>query len=232
MARDHRAARAPHETPWRSRSRELAQLSARLERGREDDELLPAPARDRVEAAQRMPQARGDLDEDGVAGDVSERVVDELEVVDVDEQDPGRQRVGARALELGVEHLGEVAPVEDGGQRVRTRGLLQQLLGVHLGGRVAHDALDDQAISVAPRAATAADPARHAVEADEAAEHLAHLAAQVARGVLGVERAIVGVDGLDPRPAPVAVLGHAPEQTVATRARRRSRAGRRPAGSR
>ena len=146
-------------------------------------------------------------------------VVDGLEVVDVDEQQAGREALAARALELGLEHLGEVAAVEDAGQRIGARGLAQALLGADLGGRVAHDALDDQAVAVPARHAAAADPARHAVEPDQAAAHLAHLAAQVARGVLGVERAVVGVHGLDPGAAPVAVGRHAAEQPVAARAR-------------
>ena len=145
-----------------------------------------------------------------------EGVVHELEAIDVDQQQPGCQPLAARARELGVEHLGEVAAIEDPGQRVGTRGLLQELLGPDLGRRVADDPLDDQPVAVAPRASTAPDPSRHAVEADQPAEHLAHLTPQVARGVLRVERSIVGMHRGDPRPPPVPVLGHAAEQAIAS----------------
>ena len=185
----------------------------------EHDELLASPASHAVVRANGTEQARGDLAQHGIADLVAVGVVDRLEVVDVDQSEARRERLAARTLELGLEHLREVAAVEQPGERVRARGFTQSLLGCHLGRRVSHDSLDDQALTEASRHAAAHDPARHAVEPDHAAAHLAHLTAQVARGVLGVERAVVGVHGLDPGAAPVAVVGHATEQSLTARAR-------------
>ncbi len=194
---------------------DLVQLCVSIERGREDDELLAAPARDGVERAKRASEPRGHLDQHRIARQVPEGVVHELEAIDVDQQQARRQPLAARPRELGIEHLGEVAAIEDPRQRVGTRGLLEKLLGPDLGRRVADDSLDDQPVAVAPRASTAADPARHAIEADQAAEHLAHLTSQVARGVLRIQRSIVGMHRGDPRPPPVPVLRHTAEEAIA-----------------
>jgi len=52
--------------------------------------------RHQVHAPQRGPQARADLSQERVSGVVSERVVDVLEVVEVDQQQ-GQRRVVRRA---------------------------------------------------------------------------------------------------------------------------------------
>ena len=63
----------------------------------QDGELVAAEARDGVARAHARAQALGDRDQQLVADRVAERVVDGLEVVDVDEQD-GDGRIGlARA---------------------------------------------------------------------------------------------------------------------------------------
>ena len=60
----------------------------------QDDELVAAEPRDRVAGPQRGLQPRRDLHQQLVAGGVPERVVDELEVVDVEQHD-GDLRAGA-----------------------------------------------------------------------------------------------------------------------------------------
>ncbi len=52
----------------------------------QDDELLAAEAADKVAGAGGRAQRIGDGDEDGIAGQVTEPVVDPLEVVDVDDE--------------------------------------------------------------------------------------------------------------------------------------------------
>ena len=185
-----------------------------LQRRGEHDELLAAPAGHAVVGANGPAQARAYLGQNRVPDLMAKGVVDPLEVVDVDEHEAGDQPLAARAVEFGLEHLGEVAAVEQPGQCIGAGGLAQALLGEDLRRRLAHDSLDDQAIADAARHAAAHDPARDAVEPDHAAAHLAHLAAQVAGGVLAVAGAILGVHGLDPGTAPIAVFGHAPEQTL------------------
>ena len=55
----------------------------------EDRELVAAEAGDRVAGAQRVAQPLGDDDQQLVAGGVPERVVDDLELVEVDEEHGG-----------------------------------------------------------------------------------------------------------------------------------------------
>ena len=120
------------------------------EAGQQHDELLAAPARQRVVAAQRVGDAPRDVHEHLVADGVAVQVVQHLEVVDVDGEQPGAGALPAGAGQLRLERLGEVAAVERAGERVDPgqavgllpRGLERQqrlLLGRHVG----EDALGD-----------------------------------------------------------------------------------------
>ena len=100
-----------------------------------DDELVAAEAGDQVAGAHRRAQPVGHLDEQLVAGGVAERVVDDLEVVQVQEQAgqpaaPGRNR-SATSLASSV-------AVGQAGQRVVV-GLVGQL---RLEGQPLGDVLD------------------------------------------------------------------------------------------
>ena len=64
----------------------------------EDDELVAAEARDHVLAPHDAPQPGCDLDQDLVAHVVAERVVDVLEIVEVDERQDRRFTLGARSV--------------------------------------------------------------------------------------------------------------------------------------
>ena len=103
--------------------RVLQALHRRLSGGRvsarhEYRELVPAEAGDEVLAAEGGAQPRADLLQDEVAVMVSERVVDVLEAVEVDQQQAARfQR---RGPERGADRLHEPAPV---GQRAPTSNL-------------------------------------------------------------------------------------------------------------
>ena len=89
--------------------------------GRQDRELIAAETSHEVAVAHRRRDPLGDRDQKRVAGRVAERVVDDLEVVEVDEQD-GRHRLALRqvlgrrqdAFEGDLEH----APVRGAGERV------------------------------------------------------------------------------------------------------------------
>ena len=99
-------------------------------------ELVAAEARDGVAGAQRATQPARDGDQQLVADVVAERVVDELEAVEVEEQDgdaarPGRARCGA--ADRLVEAVEEQHAVRQPGQRVVQRVVLQALLGLACG---------------------------------------------------------------------------------------------------
>ena len=93
-----------------------ASASSRDDRD-EDDELVAAVARDQVVGADNASKPRRDLDEHLVAHVVTERVVDVLEVVEVDERE---DRGLARRARL-FERVGERAAVEQLRQASRSR---------------------------------------------------------------------------------------------------------------
>ncbi len=116
---------------------------------REDDgEFVAAEAGEEVGRTEGLPNRAAELRQDDVAGRVSERVVDLLEVVDVEHQKRERQAVHAGALDLMRQLAAEVAFVPDAGQIVRV-GEGEDLLpcGVvceeqrHLGGEDLQDLL-------------------------------------------------------------------------------------------
>ena len=72
------------------RSRELLELAPAPDARGEDGDLLAAPAGDDVGGAQALGEAAHDLDQDLVADPVAEPVVDRLEPVEVDEEQPRR----------------------------------------------------------------------------------------------------------------------------------------------
>ena len=95
-------------------------------------ELVAAEARGEIVLAQRGAQALGDGHEQRVAGRVPERVVDALEVVEVEEHD--RRRVVV-ARERGVDPQREERAVGEAGQRIVARLVRQALLELRDGGQ-------------------------------------------------------------------------------------------------
>ena len=106
------------------------QLGAGLEREllADHDELVAAQAPERVGAAHDAVEPRGDGLQQLVAGGVPERVVDGLEVVEIDEQ--GRDlRLAARAArEHLLDAIEDQRPVRQAGQRVVRRQERELLL--------------------------------------------------------------------------------------------------------
>src|ERR1051326_7125931 len=97
-------------------------------RVREDDrELVAAEAGEEVGRAQRLAHGAAELGEDDVADGVAERIVDLLEVVDVEHQERERQRVDAGALDLLRQLPAEVALVPDAGEVVGVGEVLDLL---------------------------------------------------------------------------------------------------------
>ena len=126
--------------------RELALVADLAE---EHGELLAAPARDAVVRPDRVAQAAGDLDQHAVAGAVAERVVDLLEVVEVEEHEA--------ALVAGLERerdvLAEREPVVRAGDDVGARlllGLDAQLAELGVGAAQLVDARLQAPLELAP----------------------------------------------------------------------------------
>jgi hypothetical protein len=114
--------------------RERLRVLSRLHAGPHDHELVPGEPGQRVALREPGLEPLGDGDQQLVAGGVPERVVDALELVEVDE--------GDRHLTVGAGHPGECLrdpvaeqdPVGQGGERVVQALVRQRLLGA-LGGR-------------------------------------------------------------------------------------------------
>ena len=120
-------ARTSSVRPWKRNGSSIARASAAgdllglLDRGagrQQDGELVAADAGHELGAGHAGLQARADLAQQPVAGLVAERVVELLEVVEVDQQQRelglGGARGGGRLLEAGE----QPAAVGEAGQRV------------------------------------------------------------------------------------------------------------------
>ena len=118
----------------------------------EHDELVAAEPRHRVGLAHRGLDARGGLDEQLVADRVTERVVDGLEPVEVDEQHAAHAvAAAARARERLLEPVGEHHPVRQTRERI-VQHLVRELgLEALLVGEVAEDPGDDRRRPCPPR---------------------------------------------------------------------------------
>src|SRR3954452_454770 len=87
----------------------------------EDDELVAAEAGDRVRGPQRVLEAPGDVAQEAVAGGVAERVVDELEAVEVHEQHGDVAGLAARAYQGVPEAVEEERAVRQAGEGIVQR---------------------------------------------------------------------------------------------------------------
>ena len=95
----------------------------------EDAELIAAEAGDDVARPQVPAQARRHRSQQLVAGVVAHAVVDQLEVVEVEEEDPDRRAGDGAALERVVERVDEAEPVGQAGERVVQDAVAQGLVG-------------------------------------------------------------------------------------------------------
>jgi len=122
---DHQRGVQRLEDPGTRRARRVGS-----ETGADQHELVAAKAREQVAAARDRADPLGDLAQHPVAGGVSERVVDELELVEIDVQRRDRATVTCRACELASQLLLDARPVREAGQRVVEREVGQALLGL------------------------------------------------------------------------------------------------------
>ena len=79
----------------------------------DDDELVAAEAPDRVGLAHDRVEPRGDRAQQIVAGGVAQRVVDRLEVVEIDEQRGDRRLLAAGADQHLLEAVEDQRPVRE-----------------------------------------------------------------------------------------------------------------------
>ena len=132
----------------------LGHHAARLGRDplEDEDELVAAEAGDLVARPAERPEEARELDEDGVARRVPERVVDDLEVVQVEEDErPGRPAAGSR--DDALEALLDRAAVPQVRERVVQGEVADPLLGLPpLGDVLLHrDEVADRAVGPGDR---------------------------------------------------------------------------------
>src|SRR5690242_1541564 len=98
--------------------------------GHHQDKLLAAVTADEVFAARRRQQVPAHCAQHGVAGGVTESVVEALEVIDVDHHHPERAAAAPRAALFPAEGLLQVAPVVQASQPVVHDLVLQPQVGL------------------------------------------------------------------------------------------------------
>ena len=143
----------------------------------QDGELVAAEPRDGVAGTQAGLEAARGLDQQLVADQVAEAVVDDLEAIEIEIED--RERVADAAqpelFEPAAEALDEHRAVVEAGQRIEEADAAQPLLGDRLLGRVGQRAGDAHALAAA------------AADRDAAAQEAAIGAVLVADAVLVLE---------------------------------------------
>ena len=132
-----------------------------LEVGEQQEELVPTLPRDQVRLARASAEPLGELLQELVAGVVAERVVHELEVVEVEVEHADAEVVPARPGDRRLEHLLEERPVRQAGELVVVREERHLLLGALALGDVEDHALDQPGLAglVVDRVRLLEDPA-------------------------------------------------------------------------
>ena len=92
--------------------------------GRDHRELLAAQPRHHIVIARHVLEAVGDRPQHLVADIVAMRVVDLLEMVEVEDHQPDRLLDAAELLEIFLQRIVEIAPVLHAGQAVGQRRML------------------------------------------------------------------------------------------------------------
>jgi hypothetical protein len=112
-------------------------LLERFDRRLQNDELVAAEARDHVGVADRVLQPFGDGFEQHVTAGVAERIVDLLELVEIDEVN-GAHVVGAPFVERALHAVAQHHAVGQPGQGIEAR----QMIDLGLGDLALGDVLD------------------------------------------------------------------------------------------
>ena len=186
----------------------------------EEEELVAAVAGDCLARARRGAQAPGDRGQELVSGLVTEAVVDQLEVVEVDEEDPdcARLRAADRLFEAPLERDAVGKPGE--GVVIGDVLELASRPRQRVGGVLALGDVDDDAVHVPapvlgpPGMHAVPHPARLPVVADQPVLELERRAAldRLVAGVVGGP--VVRVDGVLPGLFGRAVVRKRPEQAL------------------
>ncbi len=136
----------------------------------QDRELVPALARRDIAGTDRARDSLGDFDQQPVAGAMTQRVVDDLEVVEVEEQESNLQPASPPARECPLDVVAEQDSIREPGQRIVERIVKKPRLHPFLIGRVDEQALGDAA-AVRPtlrhRIRLVVDPDHRAVPSDD-----------------------------------------------------------------
>ncbi len=106
---------------------------------KQDSELVPAQASDRIHGPERAPQARADLLQEDVAGRVSQRVVDLLESVEIQHEERQRRPLPIARQNGLVETVAEKDAVGQAGQEIVERLVLEGRELDHALGHVPQD---------------------------------------------------------------------------------------------
>ena len=93
------------------------------------DEFVAAEPRHDVACAQALAQPAGDFHQQGVAGFMAERIVDDLEAVEIDEQHRKLPLVAPRRLDGEMQQLVEHLAIGQPGQAVVRREIFDPLVG-------------------------------------------------------------------------------------------------------
>ena len=119
---------------------DLGSILGRGEIRENHEELIAAEPRHHVGFAQHLLDARRHLLEHDVAAVMAQRIVDGLEIVQVDEHDRHQGTVAARQRQYRTQALGQVGAIGQAGEHVVVREVLDARLGMFARGDVAHRA--------------------------------------------------------------------------------------------
>ena len=98
----------------------------------DDHEFVAAEPRHHVARAQRTPQPAADFHQQHVAGVMAQRIVDDLEAVEIDEQHRKLALVALRGVDRPPQHAVELVAVRQVGQAVMRRQIFDALVGLRL----------------------------------------------------------------------------------------------------
>ena len=165
----------------------------------EDGELVTAEPRDRVAGRERVAEPHTDTAQERVPRPMAERVVDALEVVEVEEEDGdlGTCELAAKD-ECMLDAVREERAVRESGQSVVEGLVTKLLLGFVAGGDVEQVALEHRTTRIGDDACLVLDPHVPAVERAQAVLDEQRLAGHV-RALVRREHAlpILGMQDLD-----------------------------------
>ena len=113
-------------------ARQLFDVAAVRDLFKNHDEFIAAQPGNDIARPQACTQAAGDFHQQGVAGFMTERIVDDLEPVEIDKQHRELPLVTSRGLDRVIEQLVEGLAIGQTGQAVMRRQIFDPLVGLGL----------------------------------------------------------------------------------------------------